>query len=465
MPKFSAFSKFGHFAFSRKAPPGQRFYESMVKALGDGANFALDFDDNHQSAKLYANAMAMATARLTLERAGNNRHPLKATEMLPPLEDEYGLKPGPTDTLTDRRAALAVRKMFTRGARREAIENALRLILGDYFVAYHVLSNADATANWADPANSDGTFKLPTTPIKLRTLDTSMSTGLGAPRTIDTTFLGGSSDMLLPGEVITVEPGALGCTESVTITAVSGTTITAVFDLPHPADALITTAPYPHWTSTHRHNIVVVDPTKVTDPELRRKCREFLERSLRGVSTYVIADETTAGVTGPFRISGADVLTNSDFELGAGPPTDWLCDGLGGTTTTVEPGARTGGTGSQVMRVSIPAMNSYGDAYQLAVTIGDTLLVTGWARGDGVNGYPQILSGGIGVVKWTGTTSNAWQYFEFSTVWASDAFVCRVVGILATADYAEFDDLAARSSSITSTGGLIGITPIGTITL
>jgi hypothetical protein len=304
MPRLSAFSGLGHLRFSSKQPYGQKYYQAMVKALGEGANFALDFDDNHQSAVTYAAAMSLARARHTLERAGNNRLALKSTEIMPHHEDEYGLWPTANATLPERRAELAARRQLSRGARREAIENALSLVWGTHFRAYRTIPYAEASVcpSLATPDTGGGSFKAATTTIKLRTLNTVISTGLGSPQWINTTHLAGSADMLRTDETITVEPGRLGCFETVAILDVSGTQIRATFNKPHDAGTIITTAPYPFWTSTTRYDLAVLSTTKVLDPEYRRRGREILNRALRGVSQWAIVCEESTGVLGPLKV-------------------------------------------------------------------------------------------------------------------------------------------------------------------
>jgi len=323
MPLTSAFDPFGMFEFSSKPSHAERIYEALVRAMGDGDNYSLDFDDNHHSAKLYAMAMGLAAIQYTLDRANNNRDPLKATEMLPTLEAEYRITPAPDATLPERRAVLAAKMMITRGPRREYVEGALKLILGDLFVAYHPLAST-AAVPLASPellANSDGTFTDPNTPLKLRTLDVPISNGLGAPQWIDTTYLAGSPDWLIIGDVLTVDPGLNGRTESVTVEDIrapfgTGQGVQLTFTKAHEAGAVIRSGPFPLWTSTDRHNLIVLDSTAFDetgttlegDPfiglntELKRQISELLEQVLRIVSTYLITQESTAGVVGPITV-------------------------------------------------------------------------------------------------------------------------------------------------------------------
>ena len=50
-----------------------------------------------------------------------------------------------------------------------------------------------------------------------------------------------------------------------------------------------------------------------------------------------------------------------------------------------------------------------GASYQEIMIIGKTYRVTGWARGDGGNGIPNIFQGSL---RWIGTNSSDWQWFD-----------------------------------------------------
>ena len=139
-------------------------------------------------------------------------------------------------------------------------------------------------------------------------------------------------------------------------------------------------------------------------------------------------------------------LINGDFETGS-PPDNWF--GGAGTTLTSQAGARTGGSGAQFLRVAILAADADGNAYQTALVIGDTYRVSGWARGDGVNGYPKVSEGGV---TWTGSTSIVWQFFSFEFVASGNNLDLQVIGDLATADYAEFDDVSLIREDLLTNG-------------
>uniref|UniRef100_A0A6H1ZAX0 Putative tail protein n=3 Tax=viral metagenome TaxID=1070528 RepID=A0A6H1ZAX0_9ZZZZ len=114
-------------------------------------------------------------------------------------------------------------------------------------------------------------------------------------------------------------------------------------------------------------------------------------------------------------------------------------------TLSKEAGARTGGSGTQVLRVE--KTDSWGAAREpSAIENTGTYLVSGWAKGDGT-AYPAIGQGSVESI-WIGTSSTDWQYFE--EVFESSATYVRMTkGSTAGTTYAEFDDV----SVVEITGG------------
>ena len=108
------------------------------------------------------------------------------------------------------------------------------------------------------------------------------------------------------------------------------------------------------------------------------------------------------------------------------------------STVTKEAGTRTGGHGTQVLRVAyLAAGSTY--AYQSILTIGKTYRVAGWARGDGT--FKPLIYDGAGHV-WTGTTSTDWQYFDVLRT-AGHAWLGFWTDANA-AGYVEFDDISVQ---------------------
>ncbi len=74
-------------------------------------------------------------------------------------------------------------------------------------------------------------------------------------------------------------------------------------------------------------------------------------------------------------------------------------------------------------------------ARQYVLTLGLPYRVRGWARGDGVNGFPKVHTGSY---VWTGTTSTSWQSFDVDVV--AGATEIRFYNGYGGAGYCEFDD-------------------------
>ena len=145
----------------------------------------------------------------------------------------------------------------------------------------------------------------------------------------------------------------------------------------------------------------------------------------------------------PFRMAqhdpsngdGTDLTTDGDME--ASGTASWTAGNS--ATLSKESGTRTGGVGSQVLRVTRNGVNNpYTRLTASILTIGRQYRITGWARSD-TNVAPSVLDSGA-VYVWTGTTSGAWESFDavFTAVGTNPYF-----WVPATIDgqYCEFDDV------------------------
>ena len=328
MPLFSAFTKFGNgFSFSGAPAHGETIFRSMLSNIG--VESLSTEEGTRMRAFCYAQAMHAARILHTLEHAGFQLDPLKVCEMLALREGEYGLVPGPYDSIDDRRAALAARKLAPRGGDFNNIKNALLTLVGDPFVQYIPTAWADATVyptNLGDqPMNLAPANRLP----KVATLTSNISLGLGAPQWVHYTQTDlqpvpdstSAPSTLLVGETIVVDPGHNVLHEAVTILDLrelipGATELRATFNNPHSAGALVSNLPYPYWLSTKRFNLVVLEAASAADPETRRKINELLSRMVRAVSTWAIVQEDPGapGHTGTFLsdTSGSDTQTMED---------------------------------------------------------------------------------------------------------------------------------------------------------
>ncbi len=287
--KFSAFARFNSgFAFSSKPTHGQAIYEAMRDSMG--GTYETDFSGKQQ-ARLYAQAMCIGAAQYQFDRAHNNGKASTSTELLPSHERDYQIVPSYGSTLNERRQVASARALVTRGPRREAVEDALRTLLGDDFVSYETTDAGDAITFPSSPGDV-GTFTRPGSQKKLLRLDANISL-IGVPNTVPFTSLGGT-DAPIVGESYTVAPDSRNPNiEKITLTAVTPATITAVFNKPHTVGTLAT-RPHPLWISSKRYSRIVVTFVAATDPETRRKINEQMKRQLRGISRWCIVQEGEA---------------------------------------------------------------------------------------------------------------------------------------------------------------------------
>lgn len=262
----------------------------------------------------YSTAMATARVHQTQKRAAKQRVAATASDGLADLERDYGLTPSPFDTVYQRQLALGGRKRVPAGGTVVNIENAIRDVIGaDHFERYYTYDAASA-ALWPDAlGDAPMNLQLPSVPRKLITITQNISIGLGAPQVVTyetlvgdalamdvTTEEGAQSESLLVGDVLVVDGGASGLEERVTVEVVGSGTFRATFEKAHGVGAVGTTAPWPAWSSSKRHALIVVDAATAADPESRRKIDEVMRRMASGVSRWDIVAGAVGATSGPF---------------------------------------------------------------------------------------------------------------------------------------------------------------------
>lgn len=295
MPAFSAFTGFGHLRFSSRPAHGQRMYEDMVRALGDGKNYSVDFN-SLAAARLYANALMFARALNAAQRAGQQFRPSRALELLPALEKEYGITPEPDETIADRRPTVAALARVPRGARKDNVDAVMSELLGDDFIAYRPTPKTEAVLG-----PNRGVYVKPGTPRSVfKTLGA--ITTLGTPTTVSYTPVSGALTRLYAGDRIIIDAGHHDRIEAITVTAATTTTFTATFTKAHDEGVHVATGRHPYFVSTKRHNVFVLSSTAMRSARIRRKANRIIRRLLRGVSTWSLTEETSPGVVGPFEI-------------------------------------------------------------------------------------------------------------------------------------------------------------------
>lgn len=345
MPLYSAFTSYGQLEYSSEPSDAEKIYDAARAGYIDPKTGTATIDlseGTYHESKLYARALAIADAKATVRRSGNQENPLKAVEALPHHEAELRLPPRATATIDERRAAVAVRRRRSRGNRYEALYEGLSRILGAALIAIRPIGAHEGTTWPASPATGPGVFVRNDQPAKVvRLLDP--VTTLGAPLTVayenwDTTQ---PDIQLVKGDVLAVQPENLGLAEKVTIASVAGVgtarTLTATFSKGHDQDASASTGPVPIWWSTLGHMLVVVAHEAALDAELVAQVNEYLERTLKGGTTWSIVEPTTPGAStiGPFTL-GVSPLGAVPIEsmpiVPLRPPAMGVCLPASGTT-------------------------------------------------------------------------------------------------------------------------------------
>jgi hypothetical protein len=300
---FSAFTGWGFLAFSSAPPRGQSIYEAIVSMNGG------NFDDTFAGpmcAEWYATAMAIARARDTLERAENQADPLAVHEMLPVQEGMYGLAPGPTDSANDRRATLAARYAVALEPSQQNVTRALRVLLGDDFVAWVpnlVASPSPASIPAAQCKPANARFKT----IILQ----GFVVGDNTQQRVAFRHEDGDSAELQDREVVVIDPGLSGIEEAVTVLGPPlGGMFVAQFAMTHAAGARGITSSFPNWSSFKKNSLVVVKRGRAHDPVLRAKVSDLLSRMLSGTSTWdVVQENVIAGTAGPLLVGQPGIGT------------------------------------------------------------------------------------------------------------------------------------------------------------
>lgn len=278
--QFSAFAPFGVFRFSAKPSPCRQRYDELRTSLGPA------FQGPVQDALNYALGVAFGVAQLQLEAAGAQRDPRQVTYLLEDLERDYQLKPLPNDSVNIRRAALAAVMDVGRGATRAEIEAGLSALLGSLFVGCRWL---DAETEAVTFPTMRGYFVPPSNPIRhVRITDRI----LPGSRTVHYTPILTDGIPLKVGDWLVVDPGQYGLEERIDVRAATATTFTASYAYVHEPGVRATTAPWPHWGSTKRHTVVVVDSSVLFNRRQLSQAEWFLRRKMTGVSTWVFCAGT-----------------------------------------------------------------------------------------------------------------------------------------------------------------------------
>ncbi len=135
-----------------------------------------------------------------------------------------------------------------------------------------------------------------------------------------------------------------------------------------------------------------------------------------------------------FDFNETTLLTDGDME--AGGVGDWGVSQ--NPLLTKETGTRTGGSGTQILKVAYIDTGSP-TARQAIISVGKNYRVTGWAKGDG-SVAPQVLDSGA-TINWTGTSSTSWQKFDIVSAAGGTSLLLRSLAV-GVGEFCEFDDVS-----------------------
>ncbi|WP_394847410.1 hypothetical protein LZC95_08085 [Pendulispora brunnea] len=307
MPVFSLFTPFGMLDFSSLSTQAEAIYRSMVASLEQGIDMSPGSPDE---AETYADAMALARASYTLQRAANSLDPRRATELIPNLERDYDVRPAPSDDLYARRMRLAALQHLPRGGSYLNIRAALNDLLAEDFVAY-VVNSGGQTIPDAASVGSVANFQPEGVPPKfLRLLEpiTDLNVPLRVAYEPMDAFAGDA--VLTTGDAVVVSAEGTSQAERVVVSdpqVIDGErTFVGTFRTAHDVGSIVTTMDFPSWSGVQRTATIVLRAAAAIDSEKRRRVHELLRRMARAVSTWaIVAPSATAptNVTiGPFRL-------------------------------------------------------------------------------------------------------------------------------------------------------------------
>lgn len=294
--QFSCFAPFGVFRFSSAESPCAQHYSQLKSNLGDGLQGPV------QDAITYGLAMALGVQEVQARGAAAQKDPLQATVTIPDLEKDHRIYPTPGQSIAERRNKIAQVASIGAGGDAAAIEAGLVEILGDRLVDVMRLDLDTEVTVYPDNAP---VIDPVTTPIRLITITERIFPGT---RTFHWETLFTDGNPIIVGDVLIVDPGEFGLEERVTITASNSLTLTGVFAKTHEPGTMARTGHWPHWCSTKRHTIIIVDADVLENPELLANVEWFMRRRATGVSTWVV---TTGTVDAPTVFSVGGIIGHS----------------------------------------------------------------------------------------------------------------------------------------------------------
>lgn len=300
MPLLSAFTPFGLLEFSGAPSSAETIYRALSSASGAGEALSAE-EGTEVEAETFADAMAFAFARQSVERCARNTVGATSTELLGIHEETFGISPPARATIPERQATVAAKELVSRGSRPEALDAVLRTLLGDDFVASHVVVSP---TKWpAANGGAPGLYSRIDVPAKTIRLLDPIAPDFAVPGVVTVPYenwdTNAGDEYLILGERILVDSEVPGAAEIVTVTAVAGTgasrTFTATFTKAHPKGVSATTRHTPLRFSTRRHILIVLKQAAALNPATRRKVNDTMSVVVRGVTTWSIVHDYVDG--------------------------------------------------------------------------------------------------------------------------------------------------------------------------
>lgn len=304
--QFSAFAP-SVIRFTSRKPLAEVIYEDMRDAYG--SLYVGDFDSAF-AARLFAKAKCLAIVREQLQRAANQSNPKYCNELLPKLEADYQIAPVQGATIQQRRRALMAATAAKRGSTKAALTASLTELLGSGFVAVveqpmqGFALEQGIYPPTTNPQNGPGNFITIGATFKILKLTTNTF-----EPTVGYVRIGGSTEPLISGETLTIDPSRTGLIETVTVANVSESngvgTFTATFTKPHGKNSFATTAAIPYWRSARRILYVVVTQEVLQDGVAMNLINRLMEKATKATVVWSICKQSAPGKIGPFNLGSS----------------------------------------------------------------------------------------------------------------------------------------------------------------
>lgn len=330
MPRLSAFTPFGQFKFGGAPSHIEELYGLLKTLWGPAIDFTqgTPYDEPY----LYSVARILALALKELEHAGNQAHPHRAYDLIPLLEADFVLVPGPKDGVTARQAALAAAYLLPRGETAANVVNASRALVGAAFLAY-VPGPSNGGGSFGQALSLYTDVRVP--PRFLQLVDPWVGgvSSWVSYKNLDPTIA--TPITLNPGDQIMVDAGNSAQMEKLTVALTAGPNnpppgvtpglnyFLASFTKAHGIGAPVVAGNHPVWSAITRQSYLVTTAATATNASLRGKLNALMTKIARAVETFYVVQPTsttaTGGTIGPLTVNapmgavtiGATTYTNS----------------------------------------------------------------------------------------------------------------------------------------------------------